>query len=66
MDIRYHTKLKGKKFYEVLTPCGKVIFLGTHGECRRFLNIHREKVRRHFARSRHLPNEVIRLLEGAR
>ena len=65
MKIRYRQSLKGKKFYEVISPDGKVIFLGTHGECQRFQAIHREKVRRHFARSRNLPAAVARLLEGA-
>lgn len=62
MEITYHSSMKGKKFYRVLKGNGVAIFLGTMGECRRFLKVHQEKVKKHFAKSSHKPQELLELL----
>jgi len=62
MDIEYYGCLEGQKFYEVKRGNGKAIFLGTMGECRRFIQIRREKVRKHLAQCEVLSEEVLDLL----
>jgi hypothetical protein len=52
MEIKFHCNLKGKKFYKVRKVNGLEVFLGTIGECKRFIRVHREKVRKHFAKNR--------------
>ena len=52
LEIRFHCSLKGKKFYKVRLADGKEVFLGTLGECRRFIKVHKEKVNKHLARNR--------------
>lgn len=43
MTIRYKTSMKGVRYYEVIAK-GDEIFMGTLGECKRFISIHNEKV----------------------
>ena len=52
MEIKFHGNLKGKKFYKVRKVNGTEVFLGTIGECKRFIKVHREKVRKHFSKNR--------------
>jgi len=51
MEIRYHCSMKGKKFYKVRRSAGKEIFLGTMGECKRFIKVHKEKVSKHLSKN---------------
>ncbi len=62
MELKYHSSLRGKKFYQVEKGHGNFIFLGTLGECRRFMKVHREKVRKHFSKSRSIPSGLVELL----
>jgi hypothetical protein len=43
MTIRYKDSLKGVRYYEVISD-GDEIFMGTLGECKRFISIHNEKL----------------------
>ena len=43
MIIRYDTSIRGVRYYQVLESEDEV-FMGTMGECKRFLAIHNEKV----------------------
>ena len=62
MDIKYHCSIKGKKFYKVQKLNGIEVFLGTLGECRRFIKVHREKVRKHFSKNRLSKEDAFDLL----
>jgi hypothetical protein len=46
MIIRYLKSNRGVRFYSVLEH-GEDVFMGTLGECKRFVLIHNEKVMRH-------------------
>lgn len=43
MIIRYNTSMRGVRYYQVF-EFGDDIFMGTLGECKRFIGIHSEKV----------------------
>ena len=43
MIIRYCDSLRGVRFYQVVEK-GFEIFMGTLGECKRFIAIHNEKL----------------------
>ena len=43
MDVRFLCIEGGRKYYAVVVS-GEQIFVGTRGECARFLKIHEEKV----------------------
>ncbi len=43
MVIKYTTSMHGVRFYQVFED-GDDIFMGTLGECKRFISIHNEKV----------------------
>ena len=43
MIIRYSTSIKGVRYYEVMDQDDQ-IFVGTLGECKRFISIHNEKL----------------------
>lgn len=45
MIIRYHSSMRGVRYYQVLEGEDD-IFMGTLGECNRFISIHSEKVLR--------------------
>ena len=47
MEIRFNSIHSGIKFYEVVLH-GEKLFVGTTGECKRFIKIHNEKVGRVF------------------
>lgn len=62
MEIKYHCSLKGKKFYKVRLPAGKEIFLGTMGECKRFIKVHKEKVNKHLNKNHVVADEKLDVL----
>lgn len=43
MIIRFTTAMQGVRYYQVLED-GDDIFMGTLGECKRFISIHNQKV----------------------
>ena len=43
MIIRYATAMQGVRYYQVIKD-GEDIFMGTMGECKRFISIHNQKV----------------------
>ncbi len=44
MEIEYEAIFEGKKIYNVRRRGHKTLFTGTIDQCRRFLDIYREKV----------------------
>jgi hypothetical protein len=45
MRIQFHCFHEAKTYYDVVGG-GEAMFCGTRGECRRFIALHNEKVRR--------------------
>ncbi len=43
MIIRYFDSMKGVRYYQVFLQ-GEEVFMGTLGECKRYIVIHNEKV----------------------
>jgi hypothetical protein len=62
MEISYYGSVKGKKLYKVLKLNGNQVFLGTLGECKRFIKVHREKVKKHYSKNRLSKEDALDLL----
>jgi hypothetical protein len=53
MDVRFECVFEGKRLYVVVAPDGEqVLFTGTVPQCRRFIEVYREKVERARMRDR--------------
>lgn len=50
METRFFKYYKGKRYYQVFRNEVEEIFTGTACECRRYLKVHREKVKKYQAR----------------
>lgn len=53
-DVRFYGTWRGRRIYRVLRD-GRPLFTGTVGECRRYLALHAEKVRKDLASSGTVP-----------
>jgi len=62
MEISFYGNIKGKKLHKVLRPNGSEVFLGTLGECRRFIKIHREKLKKQYSKNRLAKEDSVDLL----
>jgi hypothetical protein len=58
MDIRFDCVFEGKKLFQVYKEVDWPVFTGTFPQCKRFIQVHHEKIAKNRFRERRSPRPV--------